>query len=169
LICLECGSDNSYGTDSCRVCQIEFSTVPPHVHSNHVCQLQLSIQELLEGSLSPEEFLHNCHAFFDLVADFEKSWTTASSALLDRLAEPLKARYGQGIKEMDQGLGFLREAIAGLEAYEETGEKEGLALVDEKLLHFFSLVCRGCGWVIHELELDELRQIKLGAAADYSA
>ena len=169
MICLECGSDNPYGAAACKGCLIELSTVPPHTHSNHVCQMALAIQEYLEGQLPRQQFLSTCANFLKIAAKFEEAWGTTQCTLLSRLADPLKERYAGPLDEMDRGLKELNTVIDLIHQFQEGGGDELLSIIDEKLLDYFRLVCTGCAGIIHELELEELRQIKLGTMHDYSA
>ena len=169
MICLECGVDNTYGADACKGCQIELTTIPPHTHSNHVCQMTLAIQEYLEGQLPRKQFLISCVTFARIAQTFEDAWGSGEASLSSRLAEPLQARYLGPLSEMDRGLKELQTVIDLLHQFQEGGEDSLLAHVEEKLLDYFRLVCAGSAGIIHELELEELRQIKLGTMHDYSA
>jgi hypothetical protein len=169
LTCLECGKVNRYGSQDCSGCGLELSTVPPYIHSNHVCQLTIATQEYLDQQISREEFLLIVTAFEKIANSFIENWQIIEESLGSRLAANLKETYSGPVAELDQG---LKELLAGLEMLQQFragGSDELLKLVDEKLLDYFKLVCTGSAGILHEVELEELRQINLGRTHDYSA
>lgn len=169
MICLECNTENPYGTAACSHCALDFSPVPPHHYSNHICQMQIAIREYLDQAIPREQFLMNCANFIAIVDAFEDAWSPTASTLSSRLADPLKEHFLAPLKEIDRGLANLFAVTELLRDFQEDGADSLLVTADEKLVDSFRLLCAGSAGVLHEVEMEELRQLKLGNTHDYSA
>jgi len=169
LICLECGHDGRYGSPDCSQCGLPLRVAPPHVEPNHVSQLQVAIDEYLEGTLERDRLLQIIERFEERVGEFEQRWGGLMETLLkDRLAEGLRQNYEAATVEIDRSLASLVDALSLLQEFSEDGNEEALLPAREQLLAFFRLACGGCALVLHELELEQLRQIRVGNSADFS-
>jgi hypothetical protein len=167
---LECGHDGRYGSDVCAHCGHTLRVAPPHVEANHISQLQVAMGEYLEGELSRDRLVQMMQRFEERVGDFEERWGGLMENLFkDRLSDALRETYHAATVEVDRALAHLAEALSLLHDFQEEGPDDLLLAAREELLNFFRLACGGCALAIHELELEQLRQIKLGGAADYSA
>lgn len=169
MICLECGHDGRYGLENCSQCGLALRVAPPHVEANHISQMQVAMDEYLEGQLTRERLLSIFQRFEERVSEFEARWGVLMESLFkDRLGEKLKDTYQGAAVEVDRALSHLVEALGLLQEFQHDGPDELLPQAREELLSFFRLACGGCALAMHELELEQLRQIKLGNAADYS-
>ena len=170
LICLECGHDGRYGSKHCKQCGELLRVAPPHVEANHISQVQVAIDEYLEGNLTRDRLLNILERFEERVGDFEARWGVLMESLFkDRLAENLREAYQGAAVEVDRALVHLVEALTLLGEFQQEGPDELLIQGREELLDFFRLACGGCALAMHELELEQLRQVKVGTSADFSA
>jgi hypothetical protein len=129
----------------------------------------VAIDEYLEGSLERDRLLQIIQRFEERVAEFEQRWGGLMETLFkDRLHESLRANYETAAVEMDRSLASLVETLALLQEFSEEGNDEALGPAKENLLVFFRLACGASALVLHELELEQLRQIRVGHSADFS-
>ncbi|MBS2036824.1 hypothetical protein JST97_17670 [bacterium] len=169
MICLECGHDGGYAVEHCAGCGRLLRVARPHAHPNHVSQIQVAIDEYLEGQLRREALLPILQRFEDRVSEFETRWGGLMETLFkDRLAEGLRQHYQAATIEIDRAMVHLVEALSLLQEFQQEGPDELLAQAQQELLLFFRLACGGCALVMHELELEQGRAVKLGNAADFS-
>jgi hypothetical protein len=131
--------------------------------------MQIALNDYAEGSLARDQLCKIIATFLSIVARFDEFWDVATTSLASRTAEPLREHFGAGIRGVDRGVAQLLSASDLLVEFQEGGPDEVLGPLNEKLLDSFHLICQGCALLIHELELEELRQIKLGTTHDYSA
>jgi hypothetical protein len=170
MICLACGAENAYPSESCAECELAFAVFPPHVHTNHICQLQDAVAHFLDGTLEKADFLEVYLGADELVKGFEAGWGPLGELhLLDRLAVPLRERYAEHVELLNEGMLHLDEAIHALNTFVSAGDAAVLAPVYELLGEGFRQVCSGCGGIMHELEMDQIRQVtSFGVAVDQS-
>lgn len=129
----------------------------------------MAIQEYLEGSLERDRLLTILQRFEERVGEFESRWGVLLESLLkDRLSDSMRQPYEAAVIEMDRSLVSLVEALELLQEFSEHGNDELLLPAQEQLLTFFRLACGGCALAMQELELEQLRQIRVGNSADFS-
>lgn len=169
MICLECGHNNRYAQTQCAQCGFLLRQAPPHVEANHVSQVQVAIEEYLEGQLTRERLVNILQRFEERIAEFENRWgLLLESLFLDRLSPSLQDTYGAAMKEIDRSMARLTEALGLFSDFQQEGSDDLLIQGREELLAFFQLACGGCALALHELDLEQLRQIKVGNSADFS-
>lgn len=169
MICFDCGHNGPYGVETCENCGKVLRVAPPHVDANHISQVQVAIEDYLSGTLERENLLEILSHFEGCVDEFEQRWGPLMEQLFkDRLGDSLKETYEPAAIEIDRALARLVEALSCFQDFAQDGSDDILVQGREELLSFFRLACGGCAILLHELELEQLRQVKLGNAADVS-
>lgn len=153
MICLQCGQEQKGETEQCPGCQQSFQVFPPYVRCNHVAQLQQALRQSKEGQLDLEQFAEIYGRFAELGLNFQQRWRAdAQTTLVEGLPPELKARYQEGVAELDQALNLLEEALQCLDQCLESGSDADFAKADELLTDFFKIGCGGCAILIEELD-----------------
>lgn len=166
MICLGCGSEQSNQLARCGACGHLFEVFPPFVRCNHVAQLQAALRRCQDSDEAFEKFAEIYARFAELSLAFQERWRNGPDAsLVSSLSQPLKEQFLEGVKEMDQALGYLEEAMLCLDRALEDGEREGLAQADLLLTDFFKIGCGGCAVLMEELDKEDPTQ-KTGLMLD---
>ncbi len=169
MICLECGYNNRYGQTHCAGCNLPLRQAPPHVEANHVSQVQVAIEEYLEGNLTRDRLVNVLQRFEERIGEFETRWgLLLESTFQERLSAALQETYAAAMAEIDRSMTRLAEALGLFSEFQQDGPDELLIQGRDELLGFFHQACAGCALALHELDLEQLRQIKVGTSADFS-
>lgn len=151
--CLSCGSENAYGSVRCGSCGRDFPADPPFIDSNHICQLQVAVQDCLGGEL-PREELSECYGrFLNLFGQLDGRWGILEGGSLMTRAAGLPAPTRRALAELDRAFNFLQNAMGMLDDYLESEDTELLPGAVESLEDFFRIVCQGCAALLHREEV----------------
>lgn len=155
MICLSCGNEQSGAQERCSGCGHAFAVFPPFLRANHVAQLQAALRDCRENG-TWAEFADVYVRFTEIGMNFQQRWLSSSDGtLLQAVAAPLRAQFGEGVRELDAALQHLDEAMLCIDQALETQKAELLAQADTLLTDFFKVGCAGCAILMEELEKSE--------------
>jgi hypothetical protein len=152
MMCLDCGQDIPYETESCSGCNNGLAVFSPFLHANHVSQLQEAMRVSDEAAFDWVKLANRYERFAEKSMLFSERW---GQQFQQRLSPEMRGRFGTAMSEIDESLTHLEEAQSFLDEAFETQNVQLLEEADVALTFFFKLACAGCAAIIDELEQDK--------------
>lgn len=152
MMCLACGQEIAYESESCSGCNAALAVFSPFLHANHVSQLQDALRFEDEATFDWVKLGSRYERFAEKSLLFSQRW---GQQFQQRLSPEMRGRFGTAMSEIDESLTHLEEAQGFIDEAFDTENLQLLEEADVALTFFFKLACSGCAAIIDELEKDQ--------------